>query len=138
MYKDISTRQNQDCIMIKERVEESPWFVMNFEEVGDDERDMMLCSDQHNRGIPEEISTWNLESHVFETDYWFMIAGIEAHLDDVSMQIVKYRMDALKKKGKIKIGPLTEEYVHYCEEEHKITLEKDGIGEGLVESIVNS
>ena len=47
-------------------------------------------------------------------------------------------MDALKEKRKIRIGPLTEEYVHYCEEEHKIILEKDGAGEGLAESLVNS
>ena len=51
-----------------------------------------------------------------------MTAGIEEHLDDVSMQVVKHRMDALRKKGKIRIGPLIEEYVHYCEEEDKIIL----------------
>ena len=47
-------------------------------------------------------------------------------------------MDALRKKGKLRIRPLTEEYVHYCEEEHKIILEKDGAGERLAESLVNS
>ena len=98
----------------------------------------MLCSDQHNKGIREEISTWNLESHVFETNYWCVFVGIEAHLDDVSMQVVKHWVDALGKKGKIRIGPLKEEYVHYCEGEHKIILEKDGVEEGLAESLVNS
>ena len=58
-----------------------------------------------------------------------MIAGFVAddkqsfeNLKDVSMQVVKHRMNALRKKGKIKIGPLTEEYVHCCEAEHKIIL----------------
>ena len=83
-------------------------------EIGDGDR-LMLCSDQHNIGIPEEISTGTLESHVFETDYWCMTAGIEEHLKDVYMQVLKHRMDSLRKKGKIKIGPLTEEYVHCCE-----------------------
>ena len=55
-----------------------------------------------------------------------MTTGIKEHLKDVSMQVVKHRMDALGKKGKIRIGPLTEEYVHCCEEEHKIILEKYG------------
>ena len=32
MCKDISTRQNQNCILVKERVEESPWVVMKSEE----------------------------------------------------------------------------------------------------------
>ena len=76
MCNDISTKQNQDCILMKERVEELPWTVMNSEELGDGERDMMLCSDQQNRWTPEEISTVNSESHSFETDYWCMTAGI--------------------------------------------------------------
>ena len=38
--------------------------------------------------------------------------GIEAHLDVVSMQVVKHRMDALRKGM---VGPLTGEYVHRCE-----------------------
>ena len=46
----------------------------------------------------EKISTGNSESHVFETDYWCMFAGIDGDLDDVSMQVVKHMMDALKKK----------------------------------------
>ena len=46
--------------------------------------------------------------------------GIEAHLDGVSMQVVKHRMDALSKD---RIGPLTGEYVHCCEAEHNIILE---------------
>ena len=58
-----------------------------------------------------------------------MIAGIESHLDDVSMHIVKHRMSALRKRSKIKIGPLIEEYVHCCEAEHKIILEKYGAEE---------
>ena len=62
-----------------------------------------------------------------------MTAGIEEHLDDVFMKVVKHRMDVVGKKGKIRIGPLTEEYVHY-----KIILEKDGAGEGLAESLVKS
>ena len=53
-------------------------------EIGDGDI-LMLCSEQHNRGMPEEISTGNSESHVFETDYWCMTVGIEEHLDDVSM-----------------------------------------------------
>ena len=47
--------------------------------------------------------------------------GIEAHLDGVSMQVVKHRMDALRKEI---IGPLTVEYVHYYEAGHDIILEK--------------
>ena len=50
---------------------------MNYEEAGDGERDIMLCSDQHNRGIPKEILIGTLYSHVFETNYWCMTAGIE-------------------------------------------------------------
>ena len=67
-----------------------------------------------------------------------MTAGIEEYLKDVSMQVVKHKMNALGKKGKRQIGPLTEEYVHCCQEEHKIILEEDGVEEGLAESIVNS
>ena len=70
-----------------------------------------------------------------------MTAGIEEHLDDVFMQVdkeMKHRMDALEKKRKIRIGPLTDEYVHYCELEHGIILGKDGVEEGLAESLVNS
>ena len=63
-----------------------------------------------------------------------MTVGIEEHLKYVSMQVVKHRMDALRKKGKIKIRPLTKEYVHYCEVEHKVILEKDGVEEGLMNS----
>ena len=47
-----------------------------------------------------------------------MTAGIEEHLDDVFMQVdkeMKQRVDALEKKRNIRIWPLTEEYVHYCE-----------------------
>ena len=66
-----------------------------------------------------------------------MTAGIEEYLKDVSMQVVKHRMNALGKKVKRKIGPLTEEYVHYCEAEHKVILEKDGAEEGLAESLMN-
>ena len=80
-------------------------------EIGDGDR-LMLCSDQHNRGMPEEISTGTSESHVFEADDWCMTVGIEEHLKYVSMQVVKHSMDALRKKGKIKIRLLTEEYVH--------------------------
>ena len=109
----------------------------NIEEIGDGDI-LMLCSYQHNRGMPEEISIGTSESHIFETNYWCMTAGIEAHLDDVFMQVVKHRMDALRRKGKIRIGPLTEEYVHCCEAEHKIILEKDGAEEGLAESLMNS
>ena len=41
----------------------------------------------------------------------------------------------LEKKEK-KIGPLTEEYVHCCEEEHKFILEKDGAEKALAESLM--
>ena len=68
---------------------------------------LMLCSDEHKGRMEEKISIGTLESHVFETDYWCMFVGIEEHLDDVFMQVVKHRMDALRKKGKIRIGPLT-------------------------------
>ena len=44
-----------------------------------------------------------------------MTAGIEAHLKDVSMQVVKHRMDSFGNKEKIIIRPLKEEYVHCCE-----------------------
>ena len=66
-----------------------------------------------------------------------MTTGIEEHLNHVSMQVVKHRMDALGKKDKRRIGPLTEEYVHYCEAEHKVILEEDGAEEGLAESLMN-
>ena len=46
-------------------------------------------------------------------------------------------MNALGKKGKRRIGPLTEQYVHCCEVEHKIILEEYGAGEGLDDSLVN-
>ena len=46
--------------------------------------------------------------------------GIEAHLNGVSMQVVKHRMDALSKD---RIGPLIREYVYCCEAKHKIILE---------------
>ena len=36
------------------------------------------------------------------------------------MHVVNHRMDALRKE---RIGPLTGEYVHYCEAEHDIILE---------------
>ena len=85
MYKDISTRQNQDCILMKERIEESLWTIMNSEEVGDGERDIMLCLDQHNKGISKEISIGTSDSHVFETNYWCMTVGIEAHLKYMSI-----------------------------------------------------
>ena len=38
---------------------------------------------------------------------------------------------------KIIIGRLKEEYVHYCEGEHKIILEKYGAGEGLAKGLMN-
>ena len=47
--------------------------------------------------------------------------GIEANLDGVSMQVLKHRMDSLRKE---RIGPLTREYVHDCEGYHNIILEK--------------
>ena len=75
-------------------------------EIGDGDR-WMLCSYQYNKRMPKEIPTRTLQSHVFGTDYWCMTTGIEAHLDDVSMQVVKHRMDSLGKKGKRRIGPLT-------------------------------
>ena len=106
-------------------------------EIGDADR-LMLCSDQHNRGMLEEISTGTSESHVFENDYWCMTASTEEHLKYVSMQVVKHRMDALRKKGKIKIRPLIEEYVHCFLAEHKIILEENGAEEGLAESLMNS
>ena len=56
-----------------------------------------------------------------------MTTGIEEHLNHVSMQVVKHRMDDLGKKGERRIGPLKEEYVFCCEEEHQINLEEDGV-----------
>ena len=67
-----------------------------------------------------------------------MTADIEEYLKYVSMQVVKHRMSDLGKKGKRKIGTLTEEYVHCCESEHKVILEKHGAEEGLAESLMNS
>ena len=70
-----------------------------------------------------------------------MNVGIEEHLNDVFMQVdkeMKHRMDALEKKRKTTIGPLTEEYVHYCELEHGIILGKDGVEEGLAKSLMKS
>ena len=102
MCKDISTRQDQNCILVKERVKECIHHIyQTIGEIGDGDR-LMLCSDQHNRGMLEEISIGTLESHVFETDYLCMITGIEEHLKYVSMQVVKHIMDASRKKGKIK------------------------------------
>ena len=69
-----------------------------------------------------------------------MTVGIEENLDEVFMQDdkeMKNRMDASGKKGKRKIRPLTEEYVHCCLAEHKIILEEDGVEERLAESIIN-
>ena len=42
---------------------------------------LMLCLNQHNRGMPEEISTRTSESHVFETDFWCVFPGIEESED---------------------------------------------------------
>ena len=64
-----------------------------------------------------------------------MNAGIEAHLNDVSMQVVKHRRDDLRK---IIIVPLKEECVHYCEAQHKIILEKYSAEEGVAKSIIES
>ena len=91
MCKDISTRQDQNCILIKEKVEHSPWTVMKFEEEENvlfkimitkynsviDGMELMLCLDQHKNRMPKEISTGTSESRVFETNYWCMFAGIE-------------------------------------------------------------
>ena len=69
----------------------------------------MLCSDQHNRGMLEEISTGTSESHVFKSNGLCMNAGIEEHLDDVFMRDDKemmHMMDALGKKGKRRICSL--------------------------------
>ena len=52
-------------------------------EIGDGDR-LMLCSNQHNRGMTEEISTGTSKSHIFETDYWCMTACIEENLKYVS------------------------------------------------------
>ena len=79
MCKDISTRQDQNCILIKEEVEQSPWTVMKSEEEENvlfksmitkynsviDGMELMLCSDQHKKRIPKEISTGTSESHIF-------------------------------------------------------------------------
>ena len=51
---------------------------------------------------------------------------------------MKRRMDYLGKKGKRKNRPLTEEYVQFCEAEHKVILEKYGVGEALSKSLVSS
>ena len=101
------------------------------EEIGDGES-LMLCSDQYKRRMLENISIGTSESHVFKSNGLCMTVGIEEHLDDVFMQVdkeMKNRMEALEKKRQIKIGPLTEEYVHYCEPEHGIILGKNGVEE---------
>ena len=58
MRKDISTRQNQDFILMKERVKESPWTVMEYEEEEDviykskiEEHDYVVIEDER---IPYE------------------------------------------------------------------------------------
>ena len=98
MCKDISTRQDQNFILMKEEVEQSPWTVMKFEEEESvlfksmiieynsviDGMELMLCSDQ--KRMPREISTGTSESCVFETNYWCMFAGIEELLSDVIME----------------------------------------------------
>ena len=67
-----------------------------------------------------------------------MTTRIEEYLKDVSLQVVKHRMNAFGKKRKRKIGPLTEEYVHCCEAKHKFILEKDDAKVGLAEILMNS
>ena len=63
MYKDISTRKDQNFILMKEEVEQSPWTVMKFEEEESvlfksmiteynsimDSVELMWCSDQHKK-----------------------------------------------------------------------------------------
>ena len=51
MCKDISTRQDQNCILVKERVEEciQPMY-QTIGEIGYGDI-LMLCSDQHKRGM---------------------------------------------------------------------------------------
>ena len=63
------------------------------EEIGDGES-LMLCSDQYKRRMLEKISIGTSESHVFKSNGLCMTVGIEEHLDDVFMQVVKHRMDA--------------------------------------------
>ena len=75
MYKDISIKKNQDCILIER---ESHW------------KKKIIKAEHHSvidEGTPYED-------------------GIEAHLDGISMQVVKHRMVALRKD---KIAPLTGE-----------------------------
>ena len=48
--------------------------------------ELMLCSDQHKKRIPKEISIGTSKSRVLETNYWCMFAGIEELLSDVIMQ----------------------------------------------------
>ena len=92
-----------DCVVIED--ERIPYeeciqpMYQTIGEIGDGDR-LMLCSNQHNRGMPEEISTRTSETHVFKSNGLCIRTGIGAHLDDVSMQVVKHRMEALRKKGK--------------------------------------
>ena len=58
------------------------------EEIGDDER-LMLCSEQQNKEMLEEISTQALGSHVFEIDYWCVIASIDEDIHRENSVITK-------------------------------------------------
>ena len=85
MCKDISTRQDQNCILVKERVEECIHTVyQTIGEIGDGDR-LMLCSYQHNKGMPKEISIGTSKSHDFKSNGLCMTVGIEEYLKDVSM-----------------------------------------------------
>ena len=118
MCKDISKGKNQNYILMKEKVEQSPWTIMkskekeyvlsksmtieyNFVVVRDemvsyeycmqhvahtieeiiDSEIFMLCSYQHKGTILEKISIGTSESHVFETIFWCVFAGIEESED---------------------------------------------------------
>ena len=111
VYKDISTWQNQNYILMKEKGKQSLWTVTRSEEKEDvttehysvvrrnemisceeymhpitqtvmnDGECLMLCSGQNKERMFEEVSTETSETHVFETDYWCMFAGIEWNED---------------------------------------------------------
>ena len=71
----------------------------NVEEIEDGES-LMLCSNQHNRRVLEKISIGTSESHLFETDFWCVFAGIEESEDGPRNKYVITKEDTiLSQKG---------------------------------------
>ena len=87
--------------------------------------------------LPEDdvIETTKEDSYVFKSNGLCVTAGIGEHLNGVFGEEMKHRMDALKNKTKIRA--LTEEDVHYCEQDHGTIFGEDDVEERLAESLMN-